>query len=108
MAKVNTKKIDREIALAERKLAAARNGEHWPLTASERRKILTALAGGGYKVARGKSPGRGERKLAEATAAIESRLSAELAALRTAKANLIKEAAEATVAKKLSSGWSLW
>lgn len=107
MGKPNTRRLDREIALAERKVAAAGNGEHWPLTGSERRRILTALAGGSYKVARGKSTARADRKLDALTSEILTRLNGELAALRATKQKILKEAAEATVAKKLSGGW-LW
>ena len=105
MAKPNTKKIDRLIADAERKVTAAQNGEMWPLTGSERRRVITALAGGSYKVMRGKSTSRAERKLAAVTSEIESRLGAELTAFRqNAKQAAINEAAAAKVAKK-SSGW---
>jgi hypothetical protein len=105
MSRPNTKKIDRLIADAERKLAAAKNGEMWPLTGSERRRVVTALAGGSYKVMRGKSTSRAERKLAAVTSEIESRLGAELAAFRSEKQRVLNEAAAATVAKKTSGWW---
>jgi hypothetical protein len=105
MAKPNTKKIDRLIADAERKLTAAKNGEMWPLTGSERRRVITALAGGSYKVMRGKSTSRAERKLAAVTSEIETRLGAELTAFRNEKQRVINEAAAATVAKKTESRW---
>ncbi|WP_331718145.1 hypothetical protein OG985_50325 (plasmid) [Streptomyces sp. NBC_00289] len=101
----NTRRLDREIALAARKLEAAKQGEMWPLTGSERRRVLTALAGGSYKVARGKSPGRAERKLDAVTSEIQSRLSAELTALQTAKQQIITQAATAKAAKKTESKW---
>lgn len=106
-SKPNTRRLDREIALAARKVEAAKQGEMWPLTGSERRRIITALAGGSYKVARSKSPARAERKLDAVTNEIHSRLSAELAALQTAKQAVINEAAAAKAAKK-TSGWSMW
>lgn len=105
MAKPNTKKIDRLIADAERKVTAAQNGEMWPLTGSERRRVITALAGGSYKVMRGKSTSRAERKLAAVTSEIESRLGAELTAFRNEKQRVINEAAAAKVAKKTESRW---
>lgn len=105
MSKPNTKKIDRLIADAERKLTAAQNGEMWPLTGSERRRVITALAGGSYKVIRGKSTARADRKIAALTSEIEGRLGAELTAFRNEKQRVINEAAAAKVAKK-TSGWS--
>jgi len=55
MPKPNTSRLDREIQLTTRKLEAVRNQEMWPLTGSERRAVLRALAGGSYKVVRGKA-----------------------------------------------------
>ncbi|MFD3716258.1 hypothetical protein [Streptomyces sp. NPDC058677] len=105
MSKPNTKKIDRLIADAERKLTAAQNGEMWPLTGSERRRVITALAGGSYKVIRGKSTARADRKIAALTSEIESRLGAEVTAFRNEKQRVINEAAAAKVAKKTSGWW---
>ncbi|MFD3622252.1 hypothetical protein ACFWWT_45280 [Streptomyces sp. NPDC058676] len=105
MSRPNTKKIDRLIADAERKLTAAKNGEMWPLTGSERRRVITALAGGSYKVMRGKSTSRADRKIAALTSEIEGRLGAELAAFRNEKQRIVGEAAAAKVAKKTSGWW---
>ncbi|MER6784730.1 hypothetical protein ABT330_08845 [Streptomyces sp. NPDC000658] len=108
MGNSEIRRLDREIVTAERKLEAARNGELWPLTGSEKRKVLTALAGGSRAVVRGNSTSRAESKLERLSVQIESRLSAELSALRTVRETLIREDAKAkaqdTAAKK-SSGW---
>ncbi|MEV5958361.1 hypothetical protein AB0M11_32210 [Streptomyces sp. NPDC051987] len=103
------RRIDREIVKAERKLVAAREGELWPLTGSEKRKVLTALAGGSRSVLRGNSPSRAESKLDRLSDQIETRLQTELRALHTARETLVSEDAKAkaknTAAGKKSSGW---
>ncbi|MGI5195562.1 hypothetical protein ACQEVY_18240 [Streptomyces sp. CA-288835] len=104
MAKPNTRRLDREIELTTRKLEAVRKGEMWPLTGAERRRVLTALAGGSYRVLRGKSTARAERQEEQVATAAETRLIAELAALQGERQRLITEAARAKAAKK-SSGW---
>ncbi|MEV8340505.1 hypothetical protein [Streptomyces niveus] len=104
MSKANTHRLDREIQLTERKLEAVRRGEMWPLTASERRRVMTTLVGGSYRVVRGKSTGRAERQEEQIALAVETRLIAELTALQSERQRLITEAAQATAAKK-SSGW---
>ncbi|MFJ9373795.1 hypothetical protein [Streptomyces sp. NPDC101455] len=104
MAKPNTSRLDREIQFTTRKLEAVRKSEMWPLTGSERRAVLGALAGGSYKVVRGKSPARAERKLESLWTSVQSRLTAEITALQTERQRIVNEAAAAKAAKK-SSGW---
>ncbi|WP_327691502.1 hypothetical protein OG870_25570 [Streptomyces sp. NBC_00461] len=104
MAKPNTNRLDREIRITTRKLEAVRKEEMWPLTGQERRAVLRALAGGSYKVARGKSTGRAERKLETLWQSVLTRLTAELTALQTERQRIVGEAAAAKAAKK-SSGW---
>ncbi|MFI9150730.1 hypothetical protein [Streptomyces sp. NPDC053367] len=104
MGKPNTSKLDREIKLTTRKLEAVRKGEMWALTGPERRKVLRALAGGGYNVVRGKSTGRAERNLDSVAVTAVTRLEAELHALHKERARIVAEAAAAKAAKT-SSGW---
>ncbi|WP_329326498.1 hypothetical protein [Streptomyces sp. NBC_01689] len=104
MGNADTRRLDREIHKTMRKLEAVRRGETWPLTSSERRAVLAALAGGSYRVARGKSPARAEQRLESVSVAAETRLNAELTALHGERQRLITEAARAKAAKK-SSGW---
>ncbi|WP_244205458.1 hypothetical protein [Streptomyces bobili] len=108
MGNSEIRRVDREILHAERKLEAARQRELWPLTASEKRKVITALAGGSHAVLRGNSTTRAESKLDRLTVQIESRLAAELSALRTVRETLIRQDAKAKAqnkAAKKSSGW---
>ncbi|MGW7199735.1 hypothetical protein [Streptomyces chryseus] len=63
MGKPDTGRLDRAIAQASRRLAAVQNRELWPLDGCERRAVLAGLAGGSYKVVRGESPARADRKL---------------------------------------------
>ncbi|MFF0733326.1 hypothetical protein ACFYVK_17085 [Streptomyces chartreusis] len=104
MAKPNTRRLDREIQQTERKIEAVRKEEMWPLTGRERRQVMAALAGGSLKVARGKSPGRAERKLETLWQSVLNRLASELTALQTERQRIVNEAA-ATKAAKRSSGW---
>ncbi|MGY6020567.1 hypothetical protein [Streptomyces spinosirectus] len=104
MGKPNTRRLDREIQLTTRKLEAVRNGEWWPLTGSERRAMFTAVAGGSYRAARGKTTGRAERRMDTTSNAAETRLTAELTALQMERRRIVTEAAQAKAAKK-SSGW---
>ncbi|MFK0282550.1 hypothetical protein ACIQVL_19070 [Streptomyces sp. NPDC090499] len=104
MGKPNTSRLDREIRQTERKLEAVRKGEMWPLTGQERRAVLRGLAGGSYKVVRGKSPARAERKLDTLWQSVQTRLTAELTALQKERQRIVNEAATAKAAKK-SSGW---
>ncbi|WP_406158530.1 hypothetical protein [Streptomyces canus] len=104
MSKPNTRHLDKEIALTERKLEAVRNEEMWPLTGSERRQVLGALASGSYRTLRSKSTGRAERKLERVQESVLNRLTAELTALQKERGRIVAEAATAKAAKK-SSGW---
>ncbi|MGP4086129.1 hypothetical protein [Streptomyces sp. KR55] len=104
MAKPNTRRLDREILQTTRKLEAAQKGEMWPLTGPEKRAVVRALAGGSYKVVRGKSTGRADRKLETLWASVQTRLKSELKALQKERQRVVNEAASAKAAKK-SSGW---
>ncbi|MFF9275015.1 hypothetical protein [Streptomyces griseosporeus] len=104
MGNADIRRLDRAIQATQKKLEAVRRGEWWPLTGSERRAIARALAVGGYKVARGRSAARQERRMDVTGNAAEMRLSAELTALHAERQRLITEAARAKAARK-SSGW---
>ncbi|MFM9493439.1 hypothetical protein ACKI1Q_07360 [Streptomyces galilaeus] len=104
MGKPDTRRLDRAIAETNRKLAAVREREMWPLNSRERRAIVTGMAGGSYRIVRGESPARAERKLESAWSAAETRLIAEIVALQTERQRVVNEAAAAKAAKK-SSGW---
>ncbi|WP_328434246.1 hypothetical protein [Streptomyces sp. NBC_00425] len=104
MGKPDTRSIDREISKTTRKLEAVRRGEMWPLTSAERRAVIGALAGGSYRVLRGKSAGRQESRLDSLSSSVETRLTAELTALHMERARIVREAAAAK-AKRKSSGW---
>jgi septal ring factor EnvC (AmiA/AmiB activator) len=104
MSKPNTRRLDKEIRLTERKLEAVRNEEMWPLTSSERRQVMSALVGGSYRTLRSKSTSRAERKLETTWQSVQTRLIAELTALQTERQRIVNEAATAKAAKK-SSGW---
>ncbi|MFE0251769.1 hypothetical protein [Streptomyces sp. NPDC059010] len=105
MGKPNTRRLDREIQQATRKLDAACKGEMWPLTGAEKRAVVRALAGGSYKVVRGKSTSRADRKLETLWTSVQTRLKSELTALQTARQRLVSEAASAKAAKKSSIWW---
>ncbi|MEU3341386.1 hypothetical protein [Streptomyces sp. NPDC006668] len=107
MGKPNTRRLDKEIRATERKIEAVQNQEMWPLTGAERRKVMGALVGGGYRAARGKDSGRAERALEQAWTAVNMRLTAELTALQMERQRVITEAANAKAADtaKKSSGW---
>lgn len=104
MGNPNTRRLDKEIRLTERKLEAVRNGEMWPLTGQERRQVLRGLVGGSYQVARGKSAARAERQMDSVSTSAETRLIAELTALQIERQRIVTEAAKDKAAKK-SSGW---
>ncbi|BFO14427.1 hypothetical protein SHKM778_08150 [Streptomyces sp. KM77-8] len=76
----------------------------WPLNSRERRAMLRAVAGGAYRVTRGRSTGRAEQQIETTGSAAEVRLTAELSALHAERQRLITETARAKAAKK-SSGW---
>ncbi|MFE0514830.1 hypothetical protein [Streptomyces sp. NPDC058964] len=105
MGKPNTRRLDREIALTQRKIEAVQNEEMWPLTSAERRKVMGALAGGSYRVLRGQSAGRAERALEQAMNAVTVRLTAELTALQMERQRIVTEAAREKAAKKASGWW---
>ncbi|MEV5438718.1 hypothetical protein AB0K80_22310 [Streptomyces sp. NPDC052682] len=104
MGKPDTRRLDRAIREATRKLDAVREREMWPLNGSERRAIVAAMAGGSYRVLRGRSTDRADRRLESAWSAAETRLIAEITALHTERQRVVNEAAAAKSAKK-SSGW---
>jgi hypothetical protein len=104
MGKPDTRKLDREIKATERKLEAVRERELWPLTGPERRAILRGAVGGSYRIARHRSTGRAESRIDTAWQSAETRLLAELTALRIERARIVREAAKAKAVKK-SSGW---
>ena len=104
MGKPDTRRLDKEIRLTERKLEAVRNEDMWPLTSGERRQVMGALVGGSYRTLRAQSTGRAERKLETVWQSVQTRLIAELTALQSERQRLVTEAATAKAAKK-SSGW---
>jgi hypothetical protein len=66
--------------------------------------MARSLAGGAYRVARGRSAARAEEQMDTLGSAAEMRLNAELTALHGERQRLITEAARAKAAKK-SSRW---
>jgi hypothetical protein len=105
MSNADLRRLDRAIEQTMRKLEAVRRGEWWPLNSSERRAMARALAGGAYKVARGRSAGRAEQRMDATGNAAELRLNAELTALHGERQRLITEAARAKAKKKSSRWW---
>ncbi|CAM5504130.1 hypothetical protein [Streptomyces aurantiogriseus] len=105
MGKPDTRSIDREIQKVTRKLEAVRRGEMWPLTSSERRAVIGALAGGSYRVLRGKSTTRAENRLDSVATSAETRLTAEITALHMERQRILREHAAAKAAKKASRWW---
>jgi hypothetical protein len=104
MSKLNTRRLDRAIEQATRKLEAARERELWPLTGAEKRAILAAAAGGAIKIVRGKAPTCAERNLERAWNGAERRLGAEVSALERERDRIIADTAKDKAGKK-SSGW---
>ncbi|MEV8306734.1 hypothetical protein AB0P36_05055 [Streptomyces flavidovirens] len=104
MRNADIRRLDRAILATTKKLEAVRRGEWWPLNGSERRAMARALAGGAYKVARGRSAGRADERMDATGNAAEMRLNAELTALHAERQRLTTEAARDKAAKK-SSGW---
>ncbi|MCC8336635.1 hypothetical protein LMJ38_11910 [Streptomyces sp. R1] len=104
MGKPDTRRLDREIRKANRKLAAVRERELWPLDSPERRAVMRAAASGGYRLHRGESTGRAENAMDTAWQAAETRLTAEITALQTERQRIVTETARDKAAKK-SSGW---
>ncbi|WP_329337658.1 hypothetical protein OG866_23960 [Streptomyces sp. NBC_00663] len=104
MGKPNTRRLDKEIRETQDKIQAVHDEQWWPLTGSERRQIMGALAGGSYRVVRGTSTGRAEQKLAAIKQSVLTRLTTEMTALQTERQRIVNEYAQAKAAKK-SSGW---
>ncbi|MGA5321869.1 hypothetical protein ACPCIU_15695 [Streptomyces seoulensis] len=104
MGKPDTRRLDREIRTAERKLEAVRNRELWPLNSRESRAVLGAAVSGSYRVTRGRSTSRAEQRLDTAWQSAETRLMAEIAAMQLERAQIVRDAAKAKAAKK-STGW---
>ncbi|MEV6178076.1 hypothetical protein [Streptomyces sp. NPDC052015] len=105
MGKPDTRAIDREISKTTRKLEAVRRGEMWALNSSERRAVLGALAGGSYRVLRGKSTTRQESRLESVSEQAITRLTAEITALHMERQRIVREYAAAKAAKKGASRW---
>ncbi|GAB2960475.1 hypothetical protein [Streptomyces heilongjiangensis] len=105
MGKPDTRSIDREIRQTTRKLEAVRRGEMWPLNSAERRAILGALAGGSYRVLRGKSAARQENRLESVSEQAVTRLTAEITALHMERQRIVREYAADKAAKKASRWW---
>ncbi|MBC9726204.1 hypothetical protein [Streptomyces sp. TRM68367] len=105
MGKPDTRRLDRAIQQANRKLMAVRQRELWPLDGRERRAVLAAVAGGSYKLTRGESTGRAETRLDTAWQAAETRLISEIAALQGERQRVVTEAARDKAAKKSSRWW---
>jgi hypothetical protein len=104
MGKPDTRRLDRELSLAERKLEAVREREMWPLEGRERRAIVAAMASGSVRVVRGRDTDRADRKLEQTWSGAETRLTVEITALQSERQRVVTEAAAAKAAKK-SSGW---
>jgi hypothetical protein len=104
MGKPDTRRLDREIQQTGRKLEAVQQRELWPLNGAERRAVIGALAGGSYRVVRGRSTDRAERRLETAWNAAQTRLISELTSLQTERQRIVNEHAKTKAAKK-SSGW---
>ncbi|WP_055702885.1 hypothetical protein [Streptomyces silaceus] len=104
MGKPDTRRLDRAIQQANRKLAAVQNREMWPLDGRERRALLSAMASGSASVVRHKSTSRADTRADTAWSAAETRLIAEIAALQAERQRIVTENAQAKAAKK-SSGW---
>ncbi|MGW5132351.1 hypothetical protein [Streptomyces sp. NPDC004135] len=104
MGKPDTRRLDKAIQQTSRKLEAVQQREMWPLNSGERRAVVGALAGGSYRVVRGRSTDRAERRLETAWNAAQTRLIAELTALQTERQRVVNEHARTRAAKK-SSGW---
>ncbi|MFJ7049762.1 hypothetical protein ACIQVC_41080 [Streptomyces sp. NPDC101112] len=105
MGKPDTRSIDREIRQTTRKLEAVRRGEMWPLNGAERRAVLGALAGGSYRVLRGKSAARQENRLESVSEQAVTRLTAEITALHMERQRIVREYAADKAAKKASRWW---
>ncbi|MEV0120655.1 hypothetical protein AB0I16_03720 [Streptomyces sp. NPDC050703] len=104
MGKPDTRRLDREIQAATRKLEAVQQRQMWPLDGRERRAILSVVASSSVKVVRHKSTTREENRADTVWSAAEMRLNAEIIALQAERQRIVNENAKAKAAKK-SSGW---
>ncbi|QHC30853.1 hypothetical protein [Streptomyces sp. HF10] len=104
MGKPDTRRLDKAIREAERKLEAVREREVWPLDGRERRAVLGAVASGAYSLHRGNGTARADRRLDTTWQSAETRLGAEITALQVERQRVVNEAAADRAAKK-SSGW---
>ncbi|MER6525731.1 hypothetical protein [Streptomyces sp. NPDC001508] len=104
MGKPDTRRLDKAIRETTRKLEAVHNRELWPLNGRERRAVLAALAGGSYRIVKGRSTGSAEQRIDAAWSAAQTRLTAEITALQSERARIVTENAKAKATKK-SSGW---
>ncbi|MEU1307562.1 hypothetical protein ABZ419_01460 [Streptomyces cinnamoneus] len=107
MGKPDTRRLDKAIQQASRVLEAVKSRELWALDGRERREIVAAMAGGSYRVLRGRSTDRADRRLESAWTSAETRLVAEIAALQSERQRIVTEAAKEKAAKtaEKSSGW---
>ncbi|WP_225831679.1 hypothetical protein [Streptomyces sp. NK08204] len=104
MGKPDTRRLDKAIQQNERKLQAVRNREMWPLDSRERRAVLGAVVSGTRSLHRGNGTARADRQMDTAWQSAETRLIAEITALKTERQRIVNEAAADRAAKK-SSGW---
>ncbi|MFF4492403.1 hypothetical protein ACFY0F_39060 [Streptomyces sp. NPDC001544] len=105
MGKPDTRRLDKAIQQTNRKLDAVRNREMWPLDGHERRAVLAALASGSYRITRGNSTARADRKLNTAWQSAETRLTAEITALQIERQRVVTEAARDKSVKRLMGWW---
>ncbi|MGW6569983.1 hypothetical protein [Streptomyces sp. NPDC054975] len=91
--------------MASKRLTAVRNGELWPLTASEQARVILHIGRGAVKVVRGRSTTKAEAAADRIFKAAEERIAAEDAAAEAARTKKIREKAEAKVAKRAESKW---
>ncbi|MFI1763198.1 hypothetical protein ACH41H_14285 [Streptomyces sp. NPDC020800] len=104
MGKPDTRRLDRAMQQAERKLEAVRNQEMWPLEGHERRAVLRAAVGGAYSLHRGNGTARADNKIDKLFSSAETRIVTEIASLKSERQRIVTEHAKAKAAKK-SSGW---
>jgi hypothetical protein len=105
MSRPDTRRLDRAIREADRKLEAVRGRELWALDGRERRAVLGAAASGSYRVLKGRSTERADTRLESAWQSAETRLIAEITALQVERQRIVTEAAAARAAKKSSRWW---
>ncbi|BBC95004.1 hypothetical protein SRO_3828 [Streptomyces rochei] len=104
MRNADTRRLDKAIREAERKLEAVREREMWPLNGRERRAVLGAVASGAYSLHRGNGTARADRTIDSTWQSAETRLTAEITALQVERQRAVNEAAAAKAENK-SSGW---